>query len=115
MEPRPQGEAVNPRPFQVLWHPEVRRDLAKIPPATVASIAKAASERLSQAPLLIGEPLRGTAQRLWRLRYSQYRLIYTVRPATHEVWILSVQTRDIVYRTTHLQRLLRLAMQLTQS
>lgn len=114
MEPRPQGEAVGRRPFRVLWHPEVRRDLAKIPPTTVEAIAKAARERLSQAPLLIGEPLRGTAQRLWRLRYSQYRLIYTVRPTSHEVWILSVQTRDIVYRTTHLQRLLRLAFQLRQ-
>ncbi|MBI3319703.1 MAG: type II toxin-antitoxin system RelE/ParE family toxin [Candidatus Omnitrophica bacterium] len=115
MEPRAQSEAVTPRPFQVFWHAEVRRDLVKIPPATVDAIAKAAHDRLSQAPLLIGEPLRGTSQRLWRLRYSQYRLIYTVRPATHEVWVLSVQTRDIVYRTTHLQRLLRLAMQLAQS
>ncbi len=115
MESHAQGQAVSPRPFRVLWHPEVRRDLAKIPPSTVNAIAHAAQERLSQAPLLIGEPLRGTAQRLWRLRYSQYRLVYTVRPASHEVWILSVQTRDIVYRTTHLQRLLRLAVQLTSS
>lgn len=115
MEPRAPGHAIGPRAFQVLWHPEVRRDLRKIPPPTVEALVKAAHERLSQEPLLIGEPLRGTAQRLWRLRYSQYRLIYTVRPAPHEVWILSVQTRDIVYRTTHLQRLLRLAMQLTPS
>jgi len=69
-------------------------------------------EPLSSDFDLIGEPLRGTAQRLWRLRYSQYRLVYTVRPAAHEVWILSVQTRDIVYRKTHLQRLLRLAQAL---
>jgi mRNA-degrading endonuclease RelE of RelBE toxin-antitoxin system len=114
MEPRAQSEAVDPRAFRVLWHPDTRRDLARIPPATVEAVATAARERLSQAPLLIGEPLRGTTQRLWRLRYSQYRVISTVRPATHEVWILSVQTRDIVYRTTHLQRLLRLALQLRQ-
>lgn len=114
MEPQTAHEAVSPRPFRVLWHAEVRRDLAKIPPPTVEAIVKAAQERLSQAPLLIGEPLRGTAQRLWRLRYSQYRLVYTVRPTTHEVWVLSVQTRDIVYRNTHLQRLIRLAQALQQ-
>ena len=114
MEPRAQSQALGPRAFRVLWHPDVRRDLAKIPPPTVDAIVKAAHERLSDAPLLIGEPLRGTAQRLWRLRYSQYRLIYTVRPVPREVWVLSVQTRDIVYRTTHLQRLLRLALQLRQ-
>lgn len=114
MEPQAPHEAVSPRAFQVLWHAEVRRDLVKVPPPTVEAIVKAAHERLSQAPLLIGEPLRGTAQRLWRLRYSQYRLVYTVRPAAHEVWVLSVQTRDIVYRKTHLQRLLRLAQTLEQ-
>ncbi len=114
MESHPQGQAVSSPAFRVLWHTEVKRDLVKIPPVTVNAIANAAQERLSQAPLFIGEPLRGTAQRLWRLRYSQYRLIYTVRPAAYEVWILSVQTRDIVYRTTHLQRLLRLALQLQQ-
>lgn len=113
MESSTPGHALGPRAFRVLWHPEVRRDLVKIPPVTVTAIVNAAQERLSQAPLLIGEPLRGTAQRLWRLRYSQYRLIYTVRPGTQEVWVLSVQTRDIVYRTSHLQRLLRLALQLT--
>jgi len=114
MEPQAPREAVGPHAFRVLWHAEVRRDLAKIPPRTVEAIVKAAHERLSQAPLLIGDPLRGTAQRLWRLRYSQYRLVYTVRPTTHEVWVLSVQTRDIVYRKTHLQRLLHLAQSLRQ-
>lgn len=113
MEPQAPHKALGPPgAFRVFWHAEVRHDLAKTPAPTVAAIVKAAQERLSQAPLLIGEPLRGTAQRLWRLRYSQYRLVYTVRPATHEVWILSVQTRDIVYRKAHLQRLLRLAQAL---
>ena len=114
MEPQAPREAVGPLAFRVLWHAEVRRDLVKIPPPTVEAIVTAAHERLSQAPFLIGEPLRGTAQRLWRLRYSQYRLVYTVRPAAHEVWVLSVQTRDVIYRKTHLQRLLRLAHALQQ-
>ena len=115
MEPQASRETLSSHSaFRVLWHAEVRRDFAHIPPPTVDAIVKAAHERLSQAPLLIGEPLRGTAQRLGRLRYSQYRLVYTVRPTTHEVWVLSVQTRDIVYRKTHLQRLLQLAEALRQ-
>ena len=115
MEPRPQSQAVDPPPFRVFWHAEVRKDLAEIPPPIVKTLVRAASERLSKAPLLIGEPLRGTAQRLWRLRSSKYRLVYTVLPSTHEVWVLSVQTRDIIYRASHLQRLLRVALTLRQS
>jgi mRNA-degrading endonuclease RelE of RelBE toxin-antitoxin system len=114
MEPSPPDQAIDPPPFQVFWHGEVRKDLADIPPPTVETLVRTAQERLSKAPLLIGEPLRGTAQRLWRLRSSKYRLVYTVLPATREVWILSVRTRDIVYRASHLQRLLRLALQLRQ-
>lgn len=111
MEQEPAGQAqVGPPTYTVVWHAAVRGDLAKIPRSTVESLAKAADYRLSQAPHVIGSPLRGTTNLLWRLRFRSYRIVYTVNARSKEVWILAVQRRDIVYRDPHLASLLKLAV-----
>ncbi|MBI3318454.1 MAG: type II toxin-antitoxin system RelE/ParE family toxin, partial [Candidatus Omnitrophica bacterium] len=78
----------------------------------VNSIVRAADYRLSLAPDLIGEPLKGTTNRLWKIRFSSYRIVYTINVSRKEVWILSVQKRDIVYRNQHVQALLKVAVAL---
>jgi mRNA-degrading endonuclease RelE of RelBE toxin-antitoxin system len=100
--------------FKVFWHPEVKKDLSRITPAVVEAIVRSANERLSRAPQLIGEPLKGTTNRLWKFRFSRYRIVYTILDRRKEVWILSVQKRDIVYRDRHVQELLRLAVALLE-
>lgn len=109
-EPPPIGHPV----FRVLWHSATKRDLAKLPPSLVESIVRASDHRLARAPHLIGEPLKGSVSRLWKLRFSQYRIIYTIHPQRHEVWVLSVQKRDVVYRDRHVPSLLNLAVALHQ-
>jgi len=115
MEQGSQGQAeIDPPAYKVVWHIAVRGDLAKIPRSTVDSLVKAVDYRLSQAPHVIGTPLRGTTNLLWRLRFGSYRVVYTVNVRAKEVWILSAQRRNIVYRDPHLSSLLKLAMILQQ-
>ena len=114
-EPAAGQAEVAPPAYTVVWHAAVRGDLAKIPRSTVESLAKAVNYRLSQAPHVIGTPLRGTTNLLWRLRFGSYRVVYTVNVRSKEVWVLTVQRRDIVYRDPHLSSLLKLAVVLQQT
>ena len=116
MEQGSPGQAeINPPTYKVVWHAAVQSDLARIPRGTVESLAKAADHRLSQAPHLIGTPLRGTMNLLWRLRFARYRVVYTINVPSKEVWVLGVQRRDIVYRDPHLSSLLKLAVVIQQT
>ncbi|MBI2094269.1 MAG: type II toxin-antitoxin system RelE/ParE family toxin [Candidatus Omnitrophica bacterium] len=108
-------EEVGSPTYKIVWHPAIRADLARIPRSTVESIAKAVDHRLARAPHLLGTPLRGTTSMLWRIRFGRYRVVYTIHARFKEVWVLSVQRRDIVYRDPHLFSLLQLAIALQQS
>jgi mRNA-degrading endonuclease RelE of RelBE toxin-antitoxin system len=99
-------------PYRVLWHQNIKDDFDGIPRALTDNIVRNADHRLSQAPTLIGKPLKGTTHLLWRLAYSQYRIIYTLNEKAGEVWVLSVQKRSDVYHEQHLQYLLKLAQTL---
>lgn len=112
MEPEPPPQGVGGPAYAVLWHPQIKKDLGRINPAQVETIVRVAEDRLSRAPHLSGQPLKGTTHLLWKLRFSKYRVVYTLRPRTREVWILSVQGRDEVYRPPHIQSLLKLAVAL---
>ncbi len=110
MEQGPKSEKVNLPGFRVLWHAEARKDLSKIPPSVVESIVHAVDDRLSLAPDLIGDPLKGTTNRLWKIRFGGYRIVYTIHISRKEVWVLPVRKRDIVYRDQHVQALLKVAV-----
>ena len=112
MEQKPKLGQVNLPAFRVIWHAEVKKDLSRIPPSVVNSIVRAVDDRLSLAPEIIGNPLKGTANRLWKIRFSGYRIVYTIHVSRKEVWVLSVQKRDIVYRDQHVQALLKVAVAL---
>ncbi len=109
MEQAPQEKKLGTPEYRVLWHPEIKKDLSKITPVGVDSIVRTAEHRLSRAPHLIGQPLKGTTHLLWKIRFSKYRIVYTLIAKAKEVWVLSVQGRDEVYRHSHIQSLLRLA------
>ena len=110
MEQGPPKEPVGIPLFRVIWHPEIKRDFSKIPPAFVDSIVRSADYRLSRAPQLIGQPLKGTTNQLWRIAFSKYRVVYAINAKKKEVWVLSVQKRELVYRDRHVQYLLKLAV-----
>lgn len=111
MERSPQAEKVT-SPYTLLWHSEIKRDLKKIPPAIVEKMVDAVRHRLSLMPDVIGEPLKGTNNLVWKIRFSEYRILYVIRRQTKEVWVLSVHHRRFVYTDTHLQHIMSLALAL---
>jgi len=111
VEQGPQAKNIAP-PYKVLWHQEIKRDFSRASHSDVRNIVKTAERRLSLAPQLIGQPLKGTTSLLWKIRFGKYRVVYTLNQRKKEVWVLSVQGRDEVYRHSHVQSLLKLAVAL---
>ncbi len=73
-------------PYKLVFKTSVEKDLRKFPPAVVSAIL----ERISQLP---ADPFpRGSlkltaAERLYRFRYRDYRVVYEVDEERHEVVI----------------------------
>ncbi|MBI4323462.1 MAG: type II toxin-antitoxin system RelE/ParE family toxin [Candidatus Omnitrophica bacterium] len=97
--------------YTVLWHHEIRQDFEELSESLSEKIVNAVQHRLSLAPTL-GEPLKGTRRLVWRLRFSDYRILYTVNRRSREVWILSVKHRSVVYQNNHVQELVKWAVAL---
>lgn len=114
MEQEPQEESVSVQPYRVQWHPEVKDDLENIHPSLVDSMVEGAEYRLSRAPTHIGKPLRGTANKLWRIRFGKLRIVYTINFKSKEVWVLAVRNRETVYKHPHVLGLLKMAVVLQE-
>ena len=114
MESGSQKESIGEPAYRIFWHPLVKEDLSRVPKNLTESIIKAAEHRLSRVPHLIGQPLKGTTHLLWKIRFDKYRIVYAIHTKTHEVWILSVQKREVVYRDRHIQSLVNLAIAIRQ-
>lgn len=114
MEPGSQKESIDKPTYRILWHPLVKEDLSKIPKNLTESIIKASEHRLSRAPQLIGQPMKGTTHLLWRIKFEKYRIIYTIHTKAKEVWVLSILKREVVYRDRHIQSLVNLAIVIRQ-
>ncbi len=96
--------------FKVLWHPDTRGDLGKLSREIRGKIIETATYKLSRAPQFIGQPIKGTKKLLWKIRFSKYRIVYTIAEKTPEVWIVSVGKRDSVYRNEFIQSWIKLAI-----
>jgi len=82
--------------FNVLYHPNVKKDLAKINSKVGAQIKKAIENRLRKSPEQYGEPLRKTLKGYWKLRVGDYRIVFKING--NEIWILGIMHRKNVYK-----------------
>lgn len=114
MEQGSQKEKIGGQIYRIYWHPEIKENFDIISESTVEAIIKETEYRLSRAPLHIGKPLKGTNQKLWRLRFAKYRIIYTVNTETKEVWVLGIKSRATVYSHPHVLGMLKLAVSLQE-
>ena len=112
MEQEPSAKKVENVTYRVLWLENSTEDLEKIPKDIAESIIEKADQRLSQFPHYVGQPLKGTTKKLWKIRFSKYRVVYTINNKYKEVYILGVISRDVVYRNNSVQSFLRLAIAL---
>src|SRR3989338_6021673 len=109
MEPEPQKKITNSE-YRVVWHPSCKEDLSEIGPGIVDGLVRNVDYKLSQAPLLIESPLKGTSKLIYKVCYTQkYRVLYTVNHKAKEVWVLAVKNRDTVYKAHKFQHMVHLA------
>lgn len=112
MEQDPQAKKIESSTYQVLWSSDAREDLSEMPEDIAETIIEKTGQRLVNLPHYVGQPLKGTTRKLWKLRFGKYRLVYSINNKYKEVYILAVANRDIVYRNNAIQSLLKLAVAL---
>ena len=71
----------------------VEKDFKKIGKHNHLLILKAIYKKLSIAPEKYGSPLRGNLKGYWKLRVSDYRVIYKIEKQTVKVLVLKVGIR----------------------
>ncbi len=81
--------------FELLYHPEVQEDIARLDERLKKRIKAAIENRLAVAPHQYGEPLRKTLKGYWKLRVGDYRVVFKI--AGSEVWIFGIIHRKEVY------------------
>ncbi len=82
-------------PYQVLYHPDVKMDLARINVNMKKRLKKAIETRLMAAPEQYGEPLRKTLKGYWKMRVGDYRIVFKV--SGDAVMIFGIIHRKAVY------------------
>jgi len=81
--------------FNIIYHPDILQDVARIPKNIRQIIARAIDERLGTDPVQFGEPLRRGLRGFRKLRVGDYRIIYEINK--QNVDILLIGNRKDVY------------------
>jgi mRNA interferase RelE/StbE len=81
--------------FNIIYHPDIPQDVARIPKNIRQIIARAIDERLTTDPVQFGEPLRRGLRGFRKLRVGDYRIIYEINKQNVE--ILLIGNRKDVY------------------
>ena len=82
----------------MMWQIKIHRlvieeDFKRIDEHNRYKVLKAIYKKLSIGPDKYGEPLRGGLKGFWKLRVSEYRVIYRIEKKTVEVLVLKVGMR----------------------
>lgn len=83
--------------YSVALQPSAEKDLRRIPAKSLARII-AKIEELAADPLPHGVVKLATAERLYRLRVGEYRVVYELRRDERKVLVYYVRHRSEVYR-----------------
>ena len=84
-------------PFRIQWRSSTKKDIRSLPRQEVARIVAAITE-LSNEPLPHGSQKLSGAERTYRIRVGDYRVIYEVFSDSRIVDIQRVRHRKDVYR-----------------
>jgi mRNA interferase RelE/StbE len=83
--------------YKIFFHKKVIEDLEGIPSSHLKAIKKAISERLASHPYDF-KPLSGKKYKgLYRLRISDFRIIYRIIEEESSVKILAIGHRRMIY------------------
>ena len=82
--------------FELRYHPAVKpQDIARLDQKASARIRKAIGSRLVTAPHKYGLPLRKNLKGYWKLRVTDYRVVFRI--VGSEVYVLSIRHRKDLY------------------
>jgi mRNA interferase RelE/StbE len=83
--------------YSIQWQEEAVNDLKTIDRQTQKKIIARVKDYLSKDPASLGKPLQGIFKGLYRYRYGDYRIIYTIDRRSVLILILRVADRKEVY------------------
>lgn len=84
-------------PFEVIYHPDVKKtDVPRLDARSKTIIKRAIEERLTSRPELFGRPLRGSLKGFWKLRIGSYRIVF--KQFEDKILILAIVDRNTAYR-----------------
>lgn len=73
----------------ILYHPLVTaKDIPSLDTTIKVRIQLAIEQKLAVNPILYGEPLHGTLKRLWKLRVSDWRVVYSIEQKNLKIWAI---------------------------
>ena len=82
-------------PYRLSYHPEVKKDISRIPKNIKERICRAIETRLMVDPVYYVDPLKKSLQGFRKLRVGDYRVIYKIK--TDDIVILKIGHRKEVY------------------
>jgi mRNA interferase RelE/StbE len=83
--------------FRIEWKKSTRKDLRKLPPATVDKIIEAV-EDLSENPFSHGVEKLSGSEHAYRVRVGDYRIVFEVVAELKLIEIQRIRHRKDVYR-----------------
>lgn len=83
--------------YKIIWHEEAIKDLNKLDKPLRGKIFERVTGYLAEDPSNIGKPLTGNFAGLYRYRYGDYRIIYTIDISAKEMTILEAGHRKDIY------------------
>ena len=90
--------------FGVKYHPKVKEDVKKLDIKAKERIKRAIERKLTIAPEIYGERLRGTLKDLWKLRVGDYRVVFLIEGET--VYVLGIWHRKEAYEKVNVKDIL---------
>jgi len=84
--------------YNVAWHERALSDLKALERTASGKIIERVKIHLSQNPEKLGKPLKGVLKGLYRYRWSDYRIIFTIDKSERRISVLYIGHRKDVYR-----------------
>jgi mRNA interferase RelE/StbE len=83
--------------YQVKWHEKAIEDLRDVDKKSAKGLIERLKTYLPQDPISLGKPLKGIFKGLYRYRFGDYRVIYSIDRRENTILILRVGKRKEIY------------------
>lgn len=92
------ASSLTPQPWKLRFSEQIlEQDLREIGHAAFENARKAIQKKLPVDPHQYGEGLRPPLGGIYKLKSSHVRIAYHIQAAKHEVWVLMIGDRDVIW------------------